>query len=288
MTDKVIALTLQSYVLYLFFVLIGWLIERRVKPPVQQPELQPERQPGRQPERQPMTTMRFNLGCALLLSLTQAVTLTVAPLVTGAAVNAVGGGWLVLPSSGWALLPAFLLYALTMDFFEYLFHRAQHRFPVLWAMHSLHHSDTALNVSTTSRHYWAEFVIKTMTIYLLAGMIFKINAAIMGLYLLLSLWNYLAHMNVRLGFGRWWMVLNSPQYHRIHHSSLRENWDCNFCALFPIFDVIFGTFHVPGPDEYPPTGLATGEHPAGWAGAILWPLRSLWRNGEIGGGAEAR
>ncbi|WP_434718321.1 sterol desaturase family protein [Paraburkholderia sp. A1BS-2L] len=181
----------------------------------------------------------------MLNALTQAITLAVVPIVTVVTVNAAGGGWLVLPPSGWMLFPAFLLYAFTMDFFEYLFHRAQHRIPIMWAMHSLHHSDSAMNVSTTHRHHCVEFAIKSMIIYMVGGIIFKANSSIMGLYVLLNLFNFFAHMNLRVGFGRWWMVINSPQYHRIHHSSLREHWNRNFCGLFPIFDVIFHTFHRP-------------------------------------------
>lgn len=254
----------------LFLILMGCLIERLINPS----------------KDNIFKSIRLNLGCALLLTLTQVITLTVAPVVTVVAINAAGGGWLVLPASGWMLFPAFLLYAFTMDFFEYLFHRAQHRFPVMWAMHSLHHSDMAMNASTTNRHYWAEFAIKVMTIYLLAGFIFKINSAIIGMYASLILYNYFLHMNLRMGFGRWWMVLNSPQYHRIHHSSLREHWDCNFCALFPLFDVIFGTSHIPKKDEYPPTGLDTEEHPSGLIEAAFWPVRSLWRGAKVIDGAK--
>ncbi|MFT0167465.1 sterol desaturase family protein [Paraburkholderia mimosarum] len=265
MIHKILILTLEPYLAYLFFVLIGWVIERKVNS-VEVNRLNP---------------IRLNLECGLLYELTAAITLTVAPAFTTVGVNAAGGGWIVLPSSGWTLFPAFLLYAFTMDFFEYLFHRAQHRIPILWSMHSLHHSDAAINASTTNRHYWAEFAIKSMTIYMMGGIIFKVSSTIIGFYVVLGFYNFFPHMNLRVGLGRWWMVLNSPQYHRIHHSSLREHWNCNFSGLFPIFDVIFGTFHIPKQGEYPPTGLDTGEHPSGLIEAAFWPVRSLWRGAKV-------
>jgi sterol desaturase/sphingolipid hydroxylase (fatty acid hydroxylase superfamily) len=93
-----------------------------------------------------------------------------------------GGGLVTLPSSGWGLVPAVALYAVTMDFGEYVFHRAQHRFPVLWAMHPLQHSDRAVNVSTTQRHFWAEQAIKSATIYLMVGLLFRTSDRILVIY----------------------------------------------------------------------------------------------------------
>src|SRR5207253_9683313 len=122
---------------------------------------------------QPLKSAGFNLVYTLLNTLVQAAIIPLVSVATVVAVNAAGGGWIDLPNTGWGLLFGFLLYAFTLDFMEYLFHRAQHRFALMWAMHSFHHSDTALNATTTNRHHWAEHGIKLLTIYMLAGVIFK-------------------------------------------------------------------------------------------------------------------
>lgn len=259
--DKIVAVVTGSLLL-LIVIFIGLLVERL-----------------KSDGAQPLKSVRLNLTFTLVYMLAQAIIVPVFSLATVVAVNAAGGGWIVLPTTGWTLLPAFLLYALTIDFCEYLFHRAQHRVPVMWAMHSFHHSDTALNASTTSRHYWAEHGIKMMTIYLAVGMLFKTNVLILGMYALLSLYNVFLHMNIRVGFGRWSMLMNSPQYHRIHHSALPEHFNCNFSALFPIFDLVFGTYRRPRKAEYPPTGLDCGEPPSGLIDAIFWPVSSRWHRG---------
>ena len=229
----------------------------------------------------------FNLFYLAPFSFLHAVSV---PVVAGAAVavtNALGGGLVRLPSSGWGLVWAAPLYAVTMDFGEYLFHRAQHRFPALWAMHSFHHSDRALNVSTTQRHFWAEQAIKSATIYLAVGLMFRSNDRIALIYGALTFWNYVAHMNLRLGFGRAWFVLNSPQFHRIHHSGLREHYDRNFAGLFTIFDAIFGTAYVPAPGEYPSTGLEDADTPNSLIEAVLWPMRGwLRREWALAGPAQ--
>jgi sterol desaturase/sphingolipid hydroxylase (fatty acid hydroxylase superfamily) len=158
---------------------------------------------------------------------------------------------------------------------EYLFHRAQHRIPALWAMHSLHHSDPDMNISTTARHFWAEHALKSLTVYLAVGLIFKANPTILGGYGLIGFYNYFAHMKVRVGFGRFSMLLNAPLYHRIHHSMNPADENLNFAALFPIFDVIWGSYRAPARHECPATGLASRETPASLLEAVFWPFRGL-------------
>ncbi|MDN2679231.1 MULTISPECIES: sterol desaturase family protein [unclassified Janthinobacterium] len=251
------AALLLGPLMLLAVILLALLIERRH--PLQQ---------------QPSGASRFNLAYMLIYAASGAMLAPLTAIVTVQLVNAAGGGLINLASSGWMLAPAFLAYALTMDFLEYVFHRVQHRVPAMWAMHSFHHSDTAMNASTTTRHYWAEAGIKALSIYLLAGILFKTNMVILGMYGILSLYHVFPHMNVRVGFGRYWMLCNSPQYHRVHHSVQAEHFNCNFAGLFPVFDWLFGTHHIPRAGEYPPTGLDTGKAPGTLLDALTWPVRS--------------
>jgi sterol desaturase/sphingolipid hydroxylase (fatty acid hydroxylase superfamily) len=205
----------------------------------------------------------------------------ISPLVlagTAIVVRTLGGGLVVLPSEGLGVIPAALVYVVTIDLLEYLFHRAQHAIPALWAMHSLHHSDRAMNVSTTSRHFWLELAIKSVTIYLVASLLFAASPVIVLIYTAVSYYHFFPHMNLRVGFGRF-ILLNSPQYHRIHHSSQPLHRNKNFAGLFPVFDVLGGTHYVPAADEYPATGLDDGDCPANLAEAIAWPARGVFRRG---------
>ncbi|MEG0882307.1 MAG: sterol desaturase family protein [Janthinobacterium sp.] len=224
-------------------------------------------------EQQPAGASRFNLAYMIIYAASGAMLAPLTAIVTVRLVNAAGGGLIDLDASGWMLVPAFVVYALSMDFLEYAFHRVQHRVPAMWAMHSFHHSDAAMNASTTTRHYWAEAGIKALSIYLLAGILFKTNLAILGMYGVLGLYHVFPHMNVRAGFGPCWMLFNSPQYHRIHHSAQAEHFDRNFAGLFPVFDWLFGTHHIPRAGEYPPTGLDTGKAPASLLDTLTWPVR---------------
>lgn len=247
----------------LFFILLGFaLLCERIKPA----------------QAQSLRSTRFNFLYTLFYLAIQTLIVPIVSSVTIVAVNASGGGWLVLPDSGWQLIAGVVLYTVTLDCMEYLFHRAQHRLPFLWSMHSLHHSDSALNATTTNRHFWGEQGLKMVSVYLVPSVLFKANATILGLYAVLSLYNIFLHMNLRVGYrNKWTMAFNSPQYHRLHHSALPEHYDCNFAALFPVFDVVFGTFRRPLKDEYPPTGIDGDDKPSGMVEAICWPARTMIR-----------
>jgi sterol desaturase/sphingolipid hydroxylase (fatty acid hydroxylase superfamily) len=261
MTGRYLAELLMGSSLSLAILAVGLAIER-VRPA--------ER-------RQPRRNIVLNLSYSIVQSW-GAYTLT--PLAGAASiivVNALGAGLIVLPGAGWSLLWAVPLYLLTMDMAEYLFHRAQHAMPFLWAMHSLHHSDRSVNVTTTTRHFWVEASLKSLLVYPFVGLLLRPSPAAIAVYTLAAYWNFVAHMNIRLSFGRFWFLLNGPQYHRIHHAANPVYANHNFVALFPIFDILFGTHFRPRKDEYPSSGLEGGDAARGLLEAVLWPARRYLR-----------
>jgi sterol desaturase/sphingolipid hydroxylase (fatty acid hydroxylase superfamily) len=181
---------------------------------------------------------------------------------------------LVSGASAWIVIP---LYVVVNDFAEYLFHRAQHAFPILWRMHSLHHSDHDMNATTTQRHFWGDPFLKSLTVWPLAALIVAPTPAASAVYALAMLWNFVSHAGIEWNFGSWSWLLNSPAYHRRHHSVLPEHFNSNFAALFPLFDVIAGSYHRP--EGFPPTGL--DHRPQSIFEVMLWPLRGIVFDKEL-------
>jgi sterol desaturase/sphingolipid hydroxylase (fatty acid hydroxylase superfamily) len=256
----------SSLLTSLVFSLVGLAIERRCPAEAKQPR----------------RDIILNLG---YLIVQRSTAYTFAPLASGVsiiAVNAVGGGVLVLPSAGWGIVWALPLYVLTMDLSEYLFHRAQHASQFLWAMHSLHHSDKSLNITTATRHFWVEASLKALFVYPFIGLLLLPSPTIIVIYTIFTYWNFVVHMNVPLSFGRFWFVLNSPHYHRIHHGSTQVYANHNFAALLPVYDILFGTPYRPARDEYPPTGVSDGDAPRTLREAVFWPIRrQVCRRGQL-------
>jgi sterol desaturase/sphingolipid hydroxylase (fatty acid hydroxylase superfamily) len=189
-------------------------------------------------------------------------------------VNAAGGGWIHLRSDGWWLLPSFIVLVLLIDLYSYFLHLAQHKIPVLWAMHSLHHSAEALTVVTGARHFWLEGPLLT-TAFPIMAIVFKIPpelATTVGIFYFV-VGEGMAHLNLRVSLGCFTLWIQNPQFHRIHHSVEPQHRDRNFCKLLPLFDVLFGTAWKPGKDEFPATGLDTREKPGGVLDGLIWPIR---------------
>jgi sterol desaturase/sphingolipid hydroxylase (fatty acid hydroxylase superfamily) len=187
-------------------------------------------------------------------------------------INAAGGGLVNLTT--WPLWLGAATFLVASDLGEYLFHRAQHAMPWLWAMHSLHHSDKAMNISTSQRHFWLDPALKSVSIWLVVALLFRADGPILTIYFVASLFHLFTHANVRVGFGPLAWLWNAPQYHRLHHSSDPAHYNANYAALLPIFDVISGAYRRPQPGEYPDTGLAdeTVSRPLD---LLLWPARGL-------------
>lgn len=163
---------------------------------------------------------------------------------------------------------AVILYVLIYDLAEYLFHRMQHRIPLLWAMHSLHHSDPNMSVLTTNRHFWGDQLFKTITVLSAAAFIISPTPTAIAVYGVIGLWNFVTHSQLPIDLGRWSWVINTPAYHRRHHSALPEHYDSNFAAILPIWDLLLGDYHRP--EGFPPTGYAT--RPTSLREQLLWPL----------------
>jgi sterol desaturase/sphingolipid hydroxylase (fatty acid hydroxylase superfamily) len=186
-------------------------------------------------------------------------------------------GMLAALSDHGSLLMAVALAALAMivrDFFYYWFHRLQHGSKWFWAEHALHHSDEQMNVTTAVRHHWLEMplnaIFVTMPLMIFRAPVITVPFA----FVLIMTVGYFIHMNVRVGFGKWGWLLANPQNHRIHHSSAPEHMDKNFAQFFPLWDVLFGTYYSPRPDEFPQTGLSSGEKVTTLGGAIAMPFQS--------------
>jgi sterol desaturase/sphingolipid hydroxylase (fatty acid hydroxylase superfamily) len=166
----------------------------------------------------------------------------------------------------WLACPLFIV---ARDLGEFLFHRAQHAVPFMWAMHSLHHSDPDMSALTTQRHFWGDAVLKSLTIWPMAAAIVSPTPAIFAVTSFVGLWNLFVHARLDVNFDSLSWLVNSPAYHRRHHSSLPEHYNSNYAALFPIFDVICGSYHQP--EGFPPTGL--DRKPESLADVAVWPLR---------------
>jgi sterol desaturase/sphingolipid hydroxylase (fatty acid hydroxylase superfamily) len=151
-------------------------------------------------------------------------------------------------------------------------HRISHVVPALWALHSFHHSAERLTLATGGRHHVIENILLA-PMFFIALMIFQVPEKVMAAAIvIMNIPEALQHLNYKLAWHRVGIWVNTPQWHRIHHSVEPQHVDKNFSSAFPVMDVIFGTAYIPQPDEYPDTGLRPLDNPGVLAG-VLWPVR---------------
>lgn len=159
---------------------------------------------------------------------------------------------------------AIFLHLFIGDFVYYWYHRAQHKYAPLWSIHELHHSDSALNASSSLRTFFLErpvqyLLVVVPTYYLISlsplGSVASLDAlSLVLLPMVFTTWLFFTHANIRLDLGPVTKIFTGPQLHRVHHSTKPEHIDTNFAQFFPIFDLLFGTYVHPKKDEFPKTG----------------------------------
>ncbi len=167
-----------------------------------------------------------------------------------------------------------MAYAFAQDIIFYWYHRSQHKFDLLWPIHELHHTDTELNATTSLRSFWLEKPLQTALIGV--PMLFIVGMdtrASLITPVALRAWLFFAHANLRVRLGLLTPLLCGPQVHRIHHSNLPEHHNKNFAQFFPCIDILFGTYHAPGRDEFPATGLNQRTAPASLGEIIIGPFQ---------------
>jgi sterol desaturase/sphingolipid hydroxylase (fatty acid hydroxylase superfamily) len=147
-------------------------------------------------------------------------------------------------------LVSFFVYLLVLDFFDYWYHRASHRFGWWWGLHSLHHSQRDMNLWSDNRNHLLDDLLRDIYLAAIALVIGVEPAQYVLLVVASRMLQSLQHANVRIHFGALGERLPvSPRYHRLHHAigaghesrgpgSLGGR---NFAVLFPVWDIMFVT-----------------------------------------------
>jgi sterol desaturase/sphingolipid hydroxylase (fatty acid hydroxylase superfamily) len=140
-----------------------------------------------------------------------------------------------------------------MDFGSYCIHRLQHRVPFLWRFHRVHHSDTALNTSSSLRFHPIETVLTQGIYTCIAVTLFGVSMTSFVIYGTIALIFVITqHSNVKLPnwiekYGRY--IFSTAGWHKIHHSNEQKFTDSHYGGIFTFWDRIFDTWHTVKPDE---------------------------------------
>ena len=138
-----------------------------------------------------------------------------------------------------------LIGILLLDFFsQYLAHYVIHQIPWLWNFHTIHHSDSEVDVSTGTRHHPGDFLVREV-FALVAIVLGGIPMTYYVFYRLCTIFfTYFTHANILMPS---WLdrplswVFVTPNIHKFHHHATQPWTDSNFGNVFSFWDRIFGT-----------------------------------------------
>jgi len=127
----------------------------------------------------------------------------------------------------------------------WLVHIIQHKVPLLWRFHIIHHSDKKVDVTTGLRHHPIESVLRGVFFFLGIIATGAPMYAVMIFQTVLVFATAFTHANIKLPVsidnGLSFLFI-SPNMHKVHHHYKLPYTDSNYGAIFSIWDRMLGTF----------------------------------------------
>ena len=157
-------------------------------------------------------------------------------------------------------LTAMIIVLLASDFIAFYIHYLQHKNPVLWQFHKVHHSGEVMHPLSNYREHPIDNLTYDVSLKLFVGFIFGLLTAalgykptipnILGLSIFGLIFNTAAyslrHSHIWLRWpGHWAKVIGSPAHHQVHHSRHPDHIDKNFAFMLPVWDILFKTYVMP-------------------------------------------
>jgi len=210
--------------------------------------------------------MRLSLGGLAFLSAVTAANLGYGLL-----------NWLAAPE--WLSIIVTLLF---LDFAIYCQHIVSHKWPLLWHLHQVHHTDLEFDATTAVRFHPVEIMISMLYKVLCIVLIGANPWAVIAFEIILNGAATFNHSNVNIPPAidkklRWLLI--TPDMHRIHHSTLPTETDSNYGFSISCWDRLCKTY-IAEPNQ-PQTAMDIGlkpfreQHELGFLQLLLLPFKAL-------------
>lgn len=153
---------------------------------------------------------------------------------------------------------------LIMDYTNYLWHVLNHKVPLLWRFHLVHHCDPDLDVTTAIRFHFGELI---GSVFYRGAFVFLSGATALQVLLYEILFEgatQFHHSNWKLPYTLE-KALNkmivTPRMHGIHHSMIRQETDSNYSVIFSFWDRLHNTVRLNVPQDKIVTGVPSYSNP---------------------------
>lgn len=160
-------------------------------------------------------------------------------------------------------LPVWLEYFiafLILDFTNYLWHILNHKLPLLWRFHIVHHTDLDLDVTTATRFHYGELI---GSVFFRGAFVFLSGAGAMQVLIyeiVFEAATQFHHSNLKLPV-KVEKIINAvfvtPGMHGIHHSIIKNETESNYGVIFSFWDRICKTIQLRAEQNAVITGVAS-------------------------------
>lgn len=158
----------------------------------------------------------------------------------------------------------FVVGFLLMDLTFYYWHLLNHRIPILWRFHNVHHVDPDLDVTTAARFHYGEVIYSVVFRVLQLGLLGISPLTFIVYESVFQIGTLFHHSNLKLPI-RFERILNkifvTPRMHGIHHSQILTELNSNFSVVFSGWDRLHKTLQLNIPQQQIIIGVAAYQTP---------------------------
>lgn len=186
-------------------------------------------------------------------------------------------GWINLEqiqewTSGLPFVFELLLVLFITDLFQYWAHRIFHSHHYLWRFHSIHHSIQNMDWLAGSRIHFID-IFFTRSVSYIPLYILGFSTLTFNVYIVfIAVHTVLIHANTSLRFGLLKYIITTPQYHHWHHCKDPKYYGKNYAVVFPLIDILFGTYYLPEKKWPNEMGLIDVSFPKGFIRQLVFPF----------------
>mgnify|MGYP003669170021 CR=1 FL=1 len=202
------------------------------------------------------------------------VNLIVGAVVFGFVVKSMEAGFFAQGRAtveSWPMFIHVIVFMLYWSFVSYWDHRLSHRWQWRWKFHAIHHSAKEMDWLVSPRLHPIDQAIHRLIQFAPPLFIGIHIEAIIPYLALAGILALLYHANVRWSLGSFNVLIASTHWHHWHHALEPRNK--NFSGLFPIWDLLFGTYYCPK-DEWPTAYGISEDIDENWLAHMRYPFQA--------------
>ncbi len=178
---------------------------------------------------------------------------------------------------GWVITA---LAVLLLDYTLWHWHWLNHKVPLFWRFHRVHHMDADMDAFTGLRFHAGELGLSLVYRALQIAVIGASPLAVGLWQLILFVCVLFHHSNSRLPLAlerRLARVIVTPRMHGVHHSIIRREADNNYCSIISLWDRLHGTLRLAIPQPEIVIGVGGWRDAGGLSFLREWltPLRPV-------------